>query len=150
MARGVASSGRTRFMDAVAEGSPLNGRLQGRSVGASPPKAAQLPQTTMRQRQVLLILDVADDLLEKVLERDHAENVVARVTDERHVLLRLLEQAQRIGDLLVGLEVDCRVERVLEYHDVRNAEKEEQVLRVDDADDVVGLLLVNGQARVPR
>ena len=47
-----------------------------------------------------------------------------------------------------GLQVQGRVQRVLQHHHALQAEKIKQVLRVDDADDVIDAALVDRHARV--
>ena len=42
-------------------------------------------------RQVVLVLDLADDLLEEVLERDDAGDAAVLVHDDRHVLVLVAE-----------------------------------------------------------
>ena len=57
-------------------------------------------------REVVLVLDLADDLLEQVLERDDALHRAVLVDDDRHVLLRLAELGQHRGEVLrLGDEV---------------------------------------------
>ena len=51
-------------------------------------------------RQVELVLDVPDDLLEQILERDDPLHVAVLVDDDRHVLVRAPELREQRGEVL--------------------------------------------------
>ena len=51
-------------------------------------------------REVELVLDLADDLLEEVLERDDPLDVAVLVDHDRHVLVRPAELGEQRGDVL--------------------------------------------------
>ena len=51
-------------------------------------------------RQVELVLDLADDLLEQILEGDDALHRAVLVDDDRHVLVRAAELGQQRGEIL--------------------------------------------------
>ena len=72
--------------------------------------------------EVELVLDVADDLLEEVLERHDAGGGAVLVDDDRHVLVRPPELAEQSAEIL-------RLR-----HDVRRAE---ELLDRDGGDGVV-------------
>ena len=103
-------------------------------------------------RQVELVLDLADDLLEQVLERDDALHRAVLVDDDRHVLVlrrnsvRSAARSFVSGTMYAGRRI--RVE-----HDGRDAvvvHRGEEVAHVEDADDVVERLAVDRVARVRR
>src|SRR5207247_7188873 len=58
-------------------------------------------------REVELVLDLADDLLEQVLERDNTLHRAILVDDDRHVLLLAAKLVQEGGEVL-GLGNDVR------------------------------------------
>src|SRR5690606_38161979 len=99
----------------------------------------------------MLVRDLADDLLENVLERDEPLHLAVLVDDEREMRLPLEEGIELIlhagrvryepGLLQQLLDVD------LLGIPIRAAEGDEQVLRMQDADDVLGLALPPGQPR---
>ena len=103
-------------------------------------------------REVELVFDLADDLLEQILERDDALHRTVLVDDDRHVLVRAAELGEHRREVL-GLRDDVRVAHDLLDDDVRDAavdERGEEVAHVEDPDDVVERLAVDGIARVRR
>ena len=102
--------------------------------------------------QVELVLDLADDLLDHVLERDDPLHVAVLVDDDRHVLARPPELGQERGDVL-GLRDDVRRPQDLLDRDLGDAtlvHRLQQVAQVQDADDVLGRLPVDREPRVRR
>ena len=102
-------------------------------------------RSTDSSGQVELVLDLADDLLEQVFERDDALHHSVLVDDDRHVLVRPPELGQHCGEIL-RLRGDVRLADDLVDVDVRDAtvdERGEQVAHVQDADDVVERLAVD-------
>ncbi len=103
-------------------------------------------------REVVLVLDLADDLLEDVLQGHDALHRAVLVDHERHVLVLRPELREQRGEILrlrheVGL-----AEEILD-HDVVDAplvERREQVADVEDSDDLVDGLAVGGIPRVRR
>ena len=103
-------------------------------------------------RQVELVLDLADDLLEHVLERDDPLHVAVLVDDDRHVLVRAAELGQERRDVL-RLRDDVRGPQDLLDLDVGHAalvHRVQEIAQVEDADDVLGRLPVDRVARVRR
>ena len=103
-------------------------------------------------RQVELVLDLADDLLEHVLERDDPLHVAVLVDDDRHVLVRPPELVQERRDVL-RLGDDVRRPQDLLDLDLGHAplvHRLQQVAQMEDADDVLRRLPVDRVARVRR
>src|SRR5262249_9850845 len=69
------------------------------------------PLLHLRVRLVVLVLDVADDLLQDVLQRDQAEHLLLLVADDRHRPPRPPEQLQRVAQILVRPQEQRRVHR---------------------------------------
>ncbi len=90
---------------------------------------------------VVLVEDVADDLLDEVLQRDEAGHGAALVHDDRHVEPAAAHLAEEVfGTLELGHEdrgaqMPAHLESLL--FRVRDVE---EILDVEDADDVVGVL----------
>ena len=98
----------------------------------------------------MLVEDVAHDLLDEVFQRHEAGHGAALVDDDRHVEAPAPHLAEEVlGALELGHEdrraqIADQLERLfLRVRDV------EQVLDVEDPDDVVGVLPVDGIAAVP-
>ena len=105
-----------------------------------------------RVREVELVLDLADDLLEEVLERDDPLHVAVLVDDDRHVLLLAPEVGEERGEVL-RLRDDVRGPQDRLELDRRDAEvvhRAEEVAHVEDADDLVERLAVHRVAREGR
>ena len=102
--------------------------------------------------QVVLVLDLADDLLEQVLERDDPLDGAVLVDNEGQVLVLAAELGEQRGEVLrLGDDVR-RPDDVLD-DDVLDApvvERAEEVADVEDADDVVERAAVDRVARVRR
>src|ERR671919_1402119 len=101
-------------------------------------------------REVVLVLDLADDLLEQVLERDDALEGPVLVDDEGHVLVRAPELGQHGGEVLrLGHDVAV-AHKLLDLNvlDAPVVEGREEVADVEDADDVVERAPVDRVARV--
>ena len=86
---------------------------------------------------VVLVRDLADELLEQVLERDEAADAPVLVGDERDVELLLLHLAEQVGDPL-GLGDEVRFAHGVGERQVVLAlvQRLQDVLGVDDADGV--------------
>ena len=110
---------------------------------------------------VVLVGDVADDLLDDVLERDEALERAVLVDDEGEVgaaaeeLAELVVEGRRLGDE-VGLHRHVDDVEALEHGRARAVLADEavdgagEVLGVDDADDVLGLAAEDRDAGVRR
>ena len=99
---------------------------------------------------VELVGDLADQLLQKVLERDEPRGPAVLVHDDRHVeLLRLELLQKRVGTLGLGDEVR-RVQPRAQVEVGREALAcvGQEVLGVEDAHDDVDRPLVHGDAGV--
>ena len=100
--------------------------------------------------KVVLVLDLADDLLQQVLERHDSLDGAVLVDDERQVLVLAPELAEERGEVLrlrddVGRTHDLLDGDVLDPAVVEGAE---EVADVEDADDVVERAAVDGIAGV--
>ena len=100
---------------------------------------------------VVLIVDLADDLLEDVLERHDPAGATELVGHHRHVEAlgaHLAENARRA--LRLDDEEDGRAKEIGELRllEVAIAEEGEEVLHVEEADDVIERLPVHRVARV--
>ena len=96
-------------------------------------------------RQVELVLDLADELLEHVLERHDPFHVAVLVDDDRHVLVGAAELGQQRAEVL-RLGDDVRGPQELLDLDLRHpalVEGLQQVAEVEDADDVLRRLAVD-------
>src|ERR1035437_2997801 len=106
---------------------------------------------TDRQRlfRVVLVLDVAHYLLEQVLDRDHAGRAAVLVEYDGQVDSAALQLVEKVVDRHRLRRKKGRPEKLAEVR-LRPArlEKRQQVLRVQDADDLVHRLLVHGNAAV--
>ena len=99
--------------------------------------------------RVELILDVADEFLDHVVERDDAGGAAELIHDEREVRVTREEKAEQLfqrhhlGDI-VQLALDAR--------DVglRLAHGAQEILDVDEADRLVEVLAAEGKTSVPR
>ena len=105
----------------------------------------------MLRRLVVLVENLADDLLEQILHRHEARRAAVLVEHDRHVLLESLEVGEHLFDLArAGHDVhrphDRRAART--SSGVR-AQHRDQVLREHEPDDVVDRLLVDRIARPP-
>ena len=100
--------------------------------------------------QVELVLDVADDLLEQVLERDDPHRRAVLVDDDRHVLVRAAELGEQRGEVLrLGHDVGRAQQlRELDLGDAAVVERRDEVADVEDPDDLVERLAVHRVARV--
>ena len=105
-----------------------------------------------RVREVELVLDVADDLFEDVLERDDPVHVAVLVDDDGHVLLLAPEVGEERGEVLRlrddvrgpedGLELDRR--------DAAVVYRAEEVANVEDPEDLVERSSIHGVTRERR
>ena len=102
--------------------------------------------------KVELVLDLADDLLEQVLEGDDPVHDAVLVDDDRHVLLLAPEVGEECGEVLrLGDDEGGSRDR-LEAHrcDSEVVHRREEIAHVQDADDLVERVPVHGVARVRR
>ena len=91
-------------------------------------------------RQVVLVLDLADDLLEQVLERDDALHRAVLVDDDRHVLVRArgTRRAAARGPSSPGTKYGVRSSSSITTLSIPLlVERREEVADVEDADDLV-------------
>src|ERR1035437_1442111 len=106
---------------------------------------------TDRQRLfgVVLVLDVADYLLEQILDRDHSGRAAVLVEYDGQGDSATLQLVEKVVD---GHRLGCKKGRPEKLAEVRlwpaRLEKRQQVLRVEDADDLVHRLLVHRNAAV--
>ena len=103
---------------------------------------------------VVLVVDVADDLLDDVLERDEAEHDAIFVDHQRRMGLAAQERLQLIA-ATGGVGDEPGVERdvggaQLRHVAARGGIGAEQVLDVQDADDVVGIAAPKRHAGIGR
>ncbi len=105
-----------------------------------------------RVGQVELVLDLADDLLEQVLEGDDPVHDAVLVDDDRHVLLLAPEIGEERGEVLGLGDDEGRPGDRLEAHrrDPEVVHRREEIAHVQDADDLVERVPVHGVARVRR
>ena len=99
---------------------------------------------------VVLVANLADDLLEQVLDRDQARRAAVLVDDDRRLHLLALELLQQVGHRLVsGTKCAGRsrrsTTRVACWKHQRQAD---EVLDEDEAEDVVERVAVDRHARV--
>ncbi len=94
---------------------------------------------------IVLVLDLTDDLLEQILDRDDADRAAVLVDDHRHVEATALHETELAVRELVLRHVEGSA------HDARHrlggAGRAEQIEAVDDADDVVHALVEDRDAR---
>jgi hypothetical protein len=98
---------------------------------------------------VVFVADLADDLLEHVLDRHEAGRAAVLVDDDRRLDLPALKLAQQLGNAL-RLRRERRRPHVRGHAiDVGAAVREQQqILHEDDADDVVEVVVEDRDARV--
>ena len=97
---------------------------------------------------VVLVLDVADDLLDQVLEGHEAAHRAVLVHHHGHVRAPLLQLLQQLADLLRLRHEVHGVEDLADHDGLALLEEAQRVLDVDDADHVVDRVLVHREARV--
>ncbi len=98
---------------------------------------------------VVLVLDLADDLLEEVFHRHEPGDAAVLVDDDGHLLLGLLELLEQVGHLhRFRYEEDRPDERLDGLALVLLVGVLDDVLGHDHALDVVDAVLVDGDARV--
>ena len=97
---------------------------------------------------VILVVDLADNLLQNVLQRDQSARAAILIDDDGHVDVVLLEVAQEVVDHLgLGHEVG-RTDETLPAKALGLGEMGQQVLDIEDATDVVLVVLIDGDARI--
>ena len=97
---------------------------------------------------VILVVDLADNLLQDVLQRDQSARAAILIDDDGHVDVVLLEVAQEVVDHLgLGHEVG-RTDETLPAKALGLGEMGQQVLDIEDATDVVLVVLIDGDARI--
>ncbi len=122
-------------------------------VGAPQPGHGPRPVTQLAAgglRAVVLVVDLADDLLDEVLEGDHARRAAVLVDDdgELHAALPQLEQ-QRVEPQRLGHEHRRHHQR-RDRHVVAPVERHgDRLLDVHDAVDVVPVVADDREPRVP-
>ena len=96
---------------------------------------------------VVLVGDLADDLLEQVLERDQPGRAAVLVDDDGHVELLGLHLAQELGDALLLRYEDGRAHGIAHgLSALAVAHAPHEVLHEDETGDVVGGALVGRKA----
>ena len=102
-------------------------------------------RTIERLLLVVLVLDLADDLLEEVLDRDQAGRPAVLVEHDRDVDLAPLELVEQVVDAHRLGHEDGRPEQGPERRPLggRRLEERQEVLRVQDPDDLVDRVLVD-------
>jgi hypothetical protein len=98
----------------------------------------------------VLILDLADDLLEHVLQGADPENGTLALAHDGQMAPPAPELAQGVHHGQVGADEGHRADRVLEDHDPLAGIHVKEILRVEDADDSIERALVDRDARVAR
>ena len=101
---------------------------------------------------VIFVFDLADDLLQHVLDGDDAGDMAVLVDHRGHVVPRLLELLQHHVEALALRHHRHRTNAILEVEAVEPVfeQKGQQVLRVQDALDVVQVVADHRKARVLR
>ena len=97
---------------------------------------------------LVLVPDVADDLLEQVFHRDDAQRAAVFVGDDRHVVARPLEGAENFRELLTLEHKERRLHDVPQGGRLAVRERLEIIARVQDADDIVNRVFVDRDARI--
>ena len=98
---------------------------------------------------VVLVNDLADDLLDQVLDRHEAGGAAVLVHHDRHMHVLLLHLPQQLRNLLLlGNEEGGTAQRTCLYIAPRLVDALEQVLRVQHTHDVVDIALIDRDARV--
>ena len=97
-----------------------------------------------------LVADVAEQLRQHVLERQQAGGAAELVDDQRLMRAPLAKLAQDAigGDALVDASASARIRSASVVVAALGDEPAHEVLRVQDADDVVDRVAVDGQPRV--
>ncbi len=113
--------------------------------------AAVLRLDRRHRLRIELVVDVADDLLEHVLDRREARDAAVLVDDDGHVIAAFTKlRQQRVQALALrnergGAQEAMQVERRFVRDEVL-----QQVLREHDADDLVAIVADHGEARMVR
>ena len=98
---------------------------------------------------VVLVGDLADDLLEQVFHRDEPGGAAVFVDDDRHVELLGLHLAQELGDAFrLGHEVRGAQALAHRRGALADGAARDEILQEHEPDDVVGVLVVRGQPRL--
>ena len=131
-----------------AEGGVEIGDLRQRLDAVAPAGLGQ--DVVARLVEVVLVLDVADDLLEHVLDGDQAGHAAVLVHDDRHVVAAGAEFAQQhVQALGLGHE-DRRAQHLAHVERLLAGVVAQQVLGEQHADHVVAVLADHREARVRR
>src|SRR5262245_37313008 len=97
---------------------------------------------------VVLVADLADDLLEKVLDRDQPGGAAVLVDDDRDLRLLPLELLEELGHALALGHHHDRPGQVGDSALVVGVADRDEILHEDEAGDVVEVLAIHGKARV--
>ncbi len=97
---------------------------------------------------LVLVPDLADDLLEQILHRHNAQRAAVFVGDDRHVHLGALEVAEDFAELLGFKDKIRRLQQALQVGHVAVGKRFKIVARVQDADNIVGRVFKDRNARV--
>src|SRR5712671_4612344 len=103
-----------------------------------------------RLLDVVLVLDLADDLLEEVLDRDEAGRPAVLIEDDREVDLPALELVQEVVDRHRLGDIDGRPKERPEVRSGagRFAQERQEILGVEDPEDLVDRLVVDRDTAV--
>ena len=99
---------------------------------------------------IVLVVDVADDLLEHVLDRDEAGDAAVFVDDDRHVVAREAEFLEQDVEALGFGNHRDRPQQRADVARTRPWRDSAAVLGEQDAEDLVLVAVVHRKARVPR
>ena len=97
---------------------------------------------------VVLVPDLAHQLLHDILQGDQALGAAVLVHHNDHVGFLPLEDAQQLGDLGVAGGIEHGAQHLLHAGQAAVAGRVE-ILLMDDADDIVDVLVVHRQAGIP-
>src|SRR6476619_5592075 len=103
---------------------------------------------------VMFVVDLADDLLQHVLDRHQSGHAAVLVDDDGHVVARLAEFAQQHVELLGFGDQDRRSQQFAHVDwmaavVVVGDDAAQQVLGQQDPEDLVAVLAMHGESRVP-
>ena len=116
----------------------------GTSIGI--PAAALYRHQQRGRRLVMLVLDLADDLLDEVLDGEQSVGATELVDDQRHVRALAPHVEQHVEHRQGGRHEHDAAENVAQVELLRRAPVGEHVLDVDHADDGIEFLAIDRQA----
>ncbi len=101
-----------------------------------------------RRLDVVLVLDLADDLFDQVLERHEARRPAVFVDDDGALRLLILKLLQELGHQLRLRNNDGRADQRLDGTAVVARAKRDEVFDEDEARDVIEALLEHREPRI--